>query len=322
MTPSASLYPAIYSSNLDPNPDISQIDFTHEIHMPGWSQPTNDRCGKIGHFISCPNKCAPPIPIDYSCHNIGCPICYPSAVNQMAKRISNRMTGMYEAYGHDGIRLGTLKHMVWSPDPDRYSIDDIKKDRGARLVKDLNVILGKYSRDGVYGGTEIIHVKRKRHIDGSECERHHCHKKHVWIDGVHVHYIGYGYFVNSDIVHARTGWVYKNIQPGRSRDVFDTSYYLLTHGAIFTNADGKTMGQSYRYVGLMSYSKGGHRVVRHEWIDDECPICHDVMLKYPEGIDGLADLNNPFGSCRHPEDIVHWYVNHKRKIGVQTHLAL
>lgn len=325
MTPSP--YCILPNTQVKPD-DLTGTDTVYKVTFPGHGDVSRPLiCGKVTGWSSCPNKCGPPVPLNYSCKNILCPVCYHEAVHQMAKRIEDRIIGMGNAYRDGGTVLGTVKQIVWSVNPDLYPISYFEGDRGKRFRNECIRVMRQYSRDGVFGGTMITHLYRKKHLDGSECGRKKCGKKHSWEYGPHIHYIGYGYFVNSDIVHDRTGWVYKNIKPGQKRDVFDTAYYLLTHSAIFTdtvlNGDVMTIGMSYTWVGQLAYSKGGRKEITKEYEVQKCPVCGDSIHKYQMDLSGKIDYDYDMGEMVRKNEVMRWYVNlTKRKRTYQAKLTV
>jgi hypothetical protein len=278
--------------------------------LPGHGEVSSEfRCGKVETFHRCVNGCGKAQPIKYNCHNIHCPVCFRSAVHQMGKRIDKRLSGLCVAYLAAGVKLGKVKHTVWSVDPLRYPIEYFEADRGARFLEEMRGLLKRFAKDGAYAGVIILHLWRKKHEDGTECERNHCHRKHIWEYGPHVHFVGHGYFAKSNIVHEKTGWVYKNVQPGKARSVYETVFYLCTHLAVFVEQAGNTVGQSYRYVGLFSNAKGGYKVVSKERVACLCLECKDEIHKYGMDMKGDMDKDYDMGAVEVTREIVAWYLN-------------
>jgi len=192
--------------------------------------------------------------------------------------------------------------------------------------------LKRHSKDGVYAGTLVLHPWRKRHEDGTECEMKGCRLLHIWVWGPHVHYCGHGFFSSSDKFYEQTGWVYKNIKPKESntRSIKDTVGYLLTHCAVFreyrsvevydslnmvkqvTSPSWVTVGQHYRYVGLFSNAKGGHKVLEQGVKTVECNKCECLLHKYLTDGDDL-ERDHDLGEYEVPYKKVEYYLNIKRK---------
>jgi len=285
---------------------------------------TSELCGTVKFAVGCSSSCgSKPRLVYHNCMNITCPTCYHGPIKQQASRIDERMSGLYDAYRDQGTKLGTLKHIMFSPPQEDWPFSRFQ-DRGQLLMKRLRTILKKYSKNGAFAGTLILHLWRKKHLDGSECERsdrgERCRKKHQWVWGPHVHFIGYGYFEVSGEVHEKTGWVYKNIKPGQERDVHDTAFYLLTHMAVFVGIDGKAIGQTYRYVGLFANCNGGHERVRRTWEVERCEKCDAELHQYAVTYGGKIDFEVDLGASCVPVDVVRWYVRKRKPKEIQQRL--
>lgn len=136
-------------------------------------------------------------------------------------------------------------------------MEELLKDGGKSAWSSIDNILKESAQGGVYAGVVIMHLERKRHKDGTECGRHGCTRRHVWIWGPHFHFIGYGFFQRSDDFYQSTdGWVYKRIaEKSGTRDIASTAFYVLTHSASFIKASTGRSAKNYRYVGLFAPSK-------------------------------------------------------------------
>jgi hypothetical protein len=189
------------------------------------------------------------------------------------------------------------------------------KDAGRALRRKACQLLKRFAKDGAEGGTIIIHGERKKHLDGTECERDKCHKKHVWVWGPHIHYIGYGFLENSDYFHAQTGWIYKRVDDtkDRERDFQSTAFYLLTHSANFVDEFGQRHGIGYHHVGWMANCKGGKRIIENRLETAKCSCGLDLHT-YGLVWDGLTPTETPdFEHDRGPQviriKVIDWYVN-------------
>lgn len=128
-------------------------------------------------------------------------------------------------------------------------------------------------KDGFFAGVVILHLERKKHLDGSECERGKCSAPHKWVWGPHFHFVGYGFIMNSEHFYNLTGWMYKQIVDYRQRSFFATVRYQLSHSAHFVDSMGHELGQCYRYVGAFGNRFGGKLVVSRTKELSECPSC-------------------------------------------------
>ncbi|MCX6653037.1 MAG: hypothetical protein NT137_06770 [Methanomassiliicoccales archaeon] len=169
---------------------------------------------------------------------------------------------MRNAYGRNGVRLGKPKHIVFSPPQEDWPVEKLAMDGGRGLREELYRLLRGYAKDRVYGGAAILHDERRKHLDDTNCDTRWCRRRHKWVWGPHIHFIGYGFFENSALVYAETGWVYKRIEDDGERDIFGTAKYQLTHAALFVGADGEQVGTAYQFVGTMANCKGVGRCWR------------------------------------------------------------
>jgi hypothetical protein len=209
---------------------------------------------------------------------------------------------MHTYHRSQGVYLGRLRHLVFSPPQD-----------GRATRKDFARVVRTWAR-GDYGGVVVYHPARKKHVDdGSACEEKKCPRGHVWERGPHWHYVGYGYFEYSDIIFEKTGWVltdidYKHPSNKAFRKIDKTMAYLLSHAGLkyvsshvghdperaghmephFSNTDDviSTSGQAYQYVGLMATCHGGVIGVERSEVAKECRTCGAAVLSWEASPDG------------------------------------
>lgn len=218
-----------------------------------------------------------------SCKSLTCPACYRSGASRAAKSIEQRLIGLHGEYAKASYHLGKPKHIVISPKPELFTLQNFTKDGGKSAANQVIQLLDDYMRNGAYGGALITHLERRKHQDGSECDHDNCHKRHTWMWGPHFHFIGYGYMANSDYFHASTKvWTYKRIDDnGQPRDIRSTAFYLLTHSANYVDqATNERKGQGYRMIGWMHNCKGGKQKVGHDLTTCPCPYCQASMHKF------------------------------------------
>lgn len=185
-----------------------------------------------------------------------------------------------------GYRVGKVRHVIWSPSQDEWGPERFR-DGGKAFREAFKRTLK--ARTHYYGGAFILHCERKKHTDGTECEEKRCRKKHIWVWGPHIHYVGWGYFDNSGEVHQRTGWVYKVVEDQGPRNVYETVRYQLSHATIFPD-QGRQM--LVRYIGMATWGRkekvGSHREVL------TCSICGEEMRKVGD-YHGHLDLSIDLG---------------------------
>lgn len=267
-------------------------------------------CGRVISAVRCPSgEDGHDLHIIGSnCKRLQCPTCYPSAVRRSARRISDRLEGMHGAWLANGVNLGKLKHIVFSPPQAEWTKARVESDGGKSLRAELRRHLKRYFKDQAYGGYLIFHGERKKHSDGSECEDKNCHRSHKWTWGPHFHYVGYGYFgPQSPKFHAETKWIYKNIGNEQVRDAYLTVHYQLTHAGIFLGDNGEQVGTGYWPVGMMANCKGGRRVLGKHLDTLPCEVCQRALHEY--GVyDQKPDWSDDRGVHRHLVYEVEYYV--------------
>jgi hypothetical protein len=185
---------------------------------------------------------------------------------------------LYEACKLNGLTTKTIRHIVISPPVSEYP--KFRTEREFKnITKKLYRLLDKYIK-GMYGGDIVFHYYRLKHIDGSECEeKRFCDREHIEIESPHFHYIGTGYFVNSDVFYRETGWVYKTIRKIRDeRECRSTLRYIMSHCAI-DDKNGKQGNKIIRQIGFNSKRKLGRKVIK---IDITCKICGERIELYDE----------------------------------------
>lgn len=243
---------------------------------------------------------------DLGHHNCGkatCsrPECYEAVIRKQAREGERRLKGFKDLEEFRGVSPGKEKQLVFSPWQDKNGTVILGKGRnkqkwtkeqmiadGARQYeRHLYKIMKEGFQGGYYAGVIVTHMERKKHTDGTECERDGCTRKHVWRWGPHTHFIGYGHMVDSEYFHDRTNWIYRNVKPGKPRDLYQTILYALSHSAHFHKVDSKGNRRSrpaYRNVGLISSYRMGQLVVA-KYDEQQLCQCQEPLHKYavPEG---------------------------------------
>jgi hypothetical protein len=275
------------------------------------------KCGDIRLVVACPELHEKHL-IHQVCHRLQCPVCFRDAASRAAHRIEERLEGLHGAYEKNGIRLGRPKHIVFSPPQEDWAQERLERDGGKALRRRLYQLLVKYAKDGVYGGATITHGERRKHTDGTECDKKRCRRKHVWVWGPHIHFIGYGFFENSARFYTETGWTYKRIDDGGGeRDIFSTAKYLLTHCALFVGEDREQLGTAYHMMGVMANCKGGGRVLEKHEEPVLCETCKKELHQYrPVGQEPNLDTDS--GEYMVWRSVVEWYVNKRTKKYIQV----
>lgn len=257
-----------------------------------------------------------------SCHRGTCPECYEDYATRAGKSIGQRLEGMAESYQRRGIRLGKPKHGVFAPPPWKWPRERVEADRGQTLYDQAVKYLKSWMRDGFYGGVLVVHGERRKHTDGSECEREDCHRKHIWMWSPHVHWVGYGFFhdhlPDADGIERTffdtTGWIYHRIEEkkGHERDIPSTARYILTHSAHFVDDVGEEEGDGYRLVGAMAMCKGRREVIQTDFATKKCPKCQQDLHAFGLLPDGSPNWEFDQGEIMEKVETVRYIINGKR----------
>lgn len=301
-------------------------------------------------FSQCESRKSPKI-VPHQCGGLGCPVCFRAAAGEKARRADDRHVGLFDVYESLGIHLGNEKHIAFSPAQDgngtvwlgplknrdgkdissrrrKWTKAELVADGGATLLREYRKLLKESFRDGVFAGTSVFHMERKKHFasaphhvnpltglmvicydddcqlphdvydDWLSCEDDDCELPHRWFYGPHVHFDGYGFVEDSLSFSSRTGWIYHNIPSKSGRSTFATIRYLLTHSALFERVDelGKVhRKQAYSYVGLFSAHRSGFFEDRRDKRPASCELCGSPVRQYGLTDDSLPDYSNDQG---------------------------
>ena len=256
-----------------------------------------------------------------NCGRLQCPVCYHQSVSRSAHRMADRLEGMFEAWKVNGVNLGKLKHITFSPPQKDWPKTRVVQDGGKALRKLAYRHFNKYFKDRAYGGFLIFHGERKKHKDGTECEDRNCNKVHQWVWSPHFHYLGYGYFSpESPLYHSETGWIYKNIGSANQRDAFLTANYQLSHAGTFLDLKtSKQVGSAYWAVGMLANCKGGRKVLNRSTESVPCSLCAKALHDYGVRFD-VPDWSDDRGEHLRYVLVVEYYINRKAKTYLQQEL--
>jgi len=332
-----------YDKSTPYGPSTIELGETYLI-LPGHGTKKHN-CGEVRFAVACSDEACRHKHgyhlYTENCSRLTCPVCRDSAIARAAARAVERIEGLTEAYEREGQKLGPISHCQLSTAPDSplFSPDALNTKEGLnRAYQEARKLLQKYCRG--YGGVLILHPWRQIHLDGSQCGRHDCQKKHTWVWSPHFHYIGVGWWIRSDEFFAATGWTYTKFGYGtrKRRDVkesqrslYNTLHYQLSHCGILV--EGKhiydrdarlpvqgtielaQVGQVVRYVGLFSNSKGGYRVEKKTFEVQACPHCKSDMHKFDMVQDDKGDwlLHSDRGPFAEWVEVRKWYINHRQR---------
>ena len=332
-----------YDKSTPYGPSTIELGQTYQI-LPGHGT-KKSRCGEVRFAVACSDEaCRHKHGYSLrlkSCYRLSCPTCRDIAIARATKRAVERIEGLMEAYEREGQKLGPISHCQLSTAPDSplFSPEALSSKEGLnRAHQEARKLLQKYCRG--YGGILILHPWRQIHLDGSQCGRHDCQKKHTWVWSPHFHYIGVGWWIKSDEFYRLTGWTYTKFGYGarKRRDVkesqrslFNTLQYQLSHCGILVEGkeiydpDAKLevpgtielaqVGQVVRYVGLFSNSKGGYRVVSKSFEVQACPHCQADLHTFDLVLSDKGEwvLHADRGQFREWVEVKRWYINRRQR---------
>lgn len=197
-----------------------------------------------------------------SCGRLSCPVCYEKACGKEALKIAHRI-------GRFKIKGRNLKpiHVVVSP-PDSVVVA-MGNDFPAFRKKAYKLAM----ECGVFGGCIIFHPFRKYNEDDLQenIEEGFSHKisPASWYLSPHFHIIGYGWVHRVKEMHARSGWVVKNL--GVRKSVRATALYQLSHCGV------NERFHTVVWFGALACNKMSCPPLPPE--EHKCPLCGSEMEK-------------------------------------------
>ena len=284
-------------------------------------------CGDVRSVHACRNKCTLDL-VPQVCNRLGCEVCNLAVAKKKAKKVAERYLGVVKVMRDQGIEPGDPKHISWSLDPRKVTCKSLEEGDGIKkLTKQLLSVLRSSAKDGWYGGTLIFHGERKKHLDDdTDCtfpvhwekgKKITCPCEHHWMWSPHYHYVGFGYFEPSPQLLKRTGWLYHIIpeEHGKDRDVEATLGYELTHVGLFVDHELKSQGQAIKWIGALSNSKAGRRIIESKLEASICEKCGEPINRYghdPKSCDQV-DWGSSRGPVQKKVEIIEWYLNKRKK---------
>jgi len=288
--------------SFSPPPDFSNYT------LPGEGFPGRN-CGKT-YKKGC-KTCAKEWEGESVCNQRDCPICGPDEHDYgrwatiRGKAIRGRILDamvFYDVRAH---------HVILSPPQD--IVIESKADH-KRFLAEARVIMRLAH---IFGGVEIVHPWRSRHLDGTMCERPHCLQKHVWTPGVHLHNFCVADWISpGDYVYGgcggrcAEGWILKRMDTFQP-ELLDYYAYALSHCGILMDDQTARHPLTHAAVwwGDLSYNKMPAGDLEHaaRFRDiDFCPFCGslEVFIRPPADEDQdarwlskLGDKPPPVAIC-------------------------
>lgn len=235
--------------------------------VPGMGEKTSEYCNKVVGALFC--ECGHLSAVFHHCNKWECCEDYFYTAERAAGRIEDRLLGCINAYKTIRSRIGRINHVTFSLPPgseEESFVLSTAWEAAKNHAKDIGFLGGlmTFHPYRIHKGLhwKIMQALRARpDLKGGLWRGVHedilklgsIEKYLYW--SPHFHFLGFfpqTKELSSDF-YKRTGWAYKNIDPGKNRNVFTTARYILTHQAI---VPGK---QSYTYFGICSPNKLGKK---------------------------------------------------------------
>lgn len=177
------------------------------------------------------------------CGRSGCRACWEAWAARQGGRAEERLLAaqaLYKQARRPGG--GAIKH--WAASPPRELVAELVDQgiQGADLERELRRRARLVMREAGYlGGLDIFHPWRSRAHGAGKYRRGRNYFS------PHFHFVGVGHLVGGEVVHARTGWVVKNL--GVRGSIARTVSYLLDHVGVQEGA------HAVKWSGSLSYNK-------------------------------------------------------------------
>ena len=317
------------------------------VLIPGYGV-EKDLCSFLKGYISCPGGHVKK-PVRHSCQRIECPLCYMDWANKASGRITDVLRGTQDAYRNVNANMCTdfqkaikerkmvrrINHVVMSPEPgfikEGECLNSIYK-RFYLFLKHNHIFTGGFVVYHPYRLKADIRKRLQNEIrkgrlsanyeDGGLWEMVHSDylnlgslQAYVY-DSPHFHLLAFGGFPPSNVFHAKTGWVYKNLGQrdtairidAKTGTIIDevkiTAKYLLTHCAVMYNSEGR-LYKTYRFYGVCSQTKlrvkkeFGVPVIRKVYESVlKCPVCGEALVHCEPIEEGYYPKKDAVGNDR------------------------
>lgn len=250
-----------------------------DFHLMGTGEVTSPRCNTVVAVKYC-SDCGHGEARYHHCHNWDCPECYFWNASDSAYDVVQRLLGVQRANAAIGKHPGRILHVTFSVPLSEW--EDFRLDKARRKLYRFAKMVG------IYGGAVVFHAYRIREelkvplldamkgtglIGGLWAGVHEdllglgSWKSYVVL-GPHFHVLGFypHVLMKSNVFYETTGWTYKAIGVTRTRNVFKTARYQLSHVAI----DGSL--QAITYFGVAAYNMTCVETVKTITFET-CPKC-------------------------------------------------
>lgn len=242
--------------------------------IPGMGTP-HPGCGEIQGWLWDKDGCGKTrVPLKKSCFRKECPVCYKDWARREAHRATERLV---QGVKLNGYRLKQLRHVVFSPPPEKA--EEILEDKEA-FKKARRELIKLIKKCGAKGGMIVFHPYRTteeaelaakergysspwdmiRELPGEERARYLELSPHWHVNTV-------GFLEDSRVFFEKTGWVYRILRPLRDEKAIEELVtYEIGHSGLFDDWNLHNVA----WFGCMSYNKV---VLDEEVIHEEKMYC-------------------------------------------------
>lgn len=242
-----------------------------EYHLPGHGE-AYDSCGVIKFKIVCAD-CGNTTLARHHCDRKECPECYGTWATRRARVATEKLESGFKWMGG----RYRPRHIVVSLPASMW--DEPYND----ILKLALEMIHRYAR-GSYGGTSIGHPWRFVDSQDASLKWKHCDLNREAVEPIfesfavyrpHVHFIMFGWMVDSEEIYRETGIVIHTISelPTES-DVFSCIRYQLTHCGVDESH------HAIRWFGNMSYNNFVKVAELTETIYPLCTLCDGELFAY------------------------------------------
>ena len=232
----------------------------------------------------------------HNCNNIRCPLCGRKTLRRIVSRKNSKLYGQTGAYTAYIDRKQTVLAPLTSDELDllahfRRGISHAVFSLPQTDFINTNTLLAKIRKYiPSFVGYAIIHNERidKHTVLKRAARNGHDISRGAWsvaleypdeyldcrYDGQHVHLIGYLPYVNTQLLHSKTGITFKRIRKGMTEDqTAGVLYYLGTHAPLEPDRQRHTI---YHEIGMRMVETAADTTYE----DAVCPHCGQQMISH------------------------------------------
>lgn len=270
-----------------PDIDISHKEQDLLYHL-GWYETggldSYARCGSIAMALGCVEHGHDKLLIPYSCGRKGCPTCYDSTLDNLARSASDKLKQGRNAYWEAGMRRKIDHFIISPPESDHKKILQMIEQGRYNIFKRTALAMAK--KAGITGGCIVFHLYRARNKKDDVSFDDLMSDERIF--SPHFHIVGIAdKLMQSNKFFLETGWIYKTL--GKRQSLERTVKYMLL------NATHHGKYNTLSWFGLYSSNKLLIDHIKEEIITIPCSKCNNPLHKFEldyswEKVDTLEPL--------------------------------